>query len=459
MDEIENRGRGSTERWSDPEDPAASEEPETNQRRARSEWHPPKGLLLLLIAVVALCIFILAYLRDESAPWDEDLRRPVFIQQQQDMSAPARMKTMLVAAAKVNTSDPAALAPWTADIAKTAALLDRHGPVLDNFRDLLEEKPEEWEPRSLLWKVDNFASDPAWPAVMMIKEAECAHLARRGQEELAFLCACDLLVLASLLERIDAWPNFMDRAMELQERGTQLLARLLSRTQLGEEKLRRLQEDEFNQWQPKVETLRAAMDGFYSFERKLLLGPDGDEPPLPLWYLPARSGSRIFFKPNATLRLFAESFRELKNESNRSAFSRANQIESRLLSRGLSGGANRSGEDYFAARIPGYASLLDRFSLARTRHGMVLTLFGIRRYVQKESRLPAKLEDLAPRYLSAVPLDNFSGEPLRYDAKRGLIWSVGTNFKDEGGRPTEIPMSDSEEPTIEIGIGLARKGS
>ena len=60
--------------------------------------------------------------------------------------------------------------------------------------------------------------------------------------------------------------------------------------------------------------------------------------------------------------------------------------------------------------------------------------------------------------MSAVPLDNFSGEPQRYDFKRGLIWSVGTNFKDENGRPTENPLSDPEEPTVEIGIGVAKAG-
>ncbi len=83
----------------------------------------------------------------------------------------------------------------------------------------------------------------------------------------------------------------------------------------------------------------------------------------------------------------------------------------------------------------------------------------MRRHVQREQRLPAKLDDLVPRYLPAVPLDTFSGEPLRYDPIRGLIWSVGMDFKDEGGRLTEIPMGDPNEPTVGIGIGVARKGS
>src|SRR6185503_19973711 len=131
-------------------------------------------------------------------------------------------------------------------------------------------------------------ADPAWRNVILLKEAEAAHLARRGQEEAAFLSACDLVVLGCLLERLDAWPEFMDRAMELHHHGTRTLARLVTVTRLPDDRLRRLQEDEFRQWAPSVERLTAAMDRFYSFERKLLLGPDGDERPVPLWYLPAR---------------------------------------------------------------------------------------------------------------------------------------------------------------------------
>lgn len=430
-----------------------------SQSRPRSKWRPLKPLTLVLMLVVLVFIVTLALLRDEPVPWDDDLRRTVQTPQQQDVSAPVRMKAMLTAAAKVPVNDAVVLSPWVEDVEKVGALLNNHGPVLDNLRDLLEEKREEWEPRSLLWKMENFAADAAWTGVVLLKEAECAYLARRGHEEPAFHAACDLLVLANLIVQVHAWPNFMDRALELQEHGTRALARLLSLTQLDGDKLHRLQEEEFKPWAPTVEQLKDAMDGFYLFERKLLLGPEGDEPPLPLWYLPARSGSRIFFKPNTTLRLFAGSFRELKNEAGRTAFSRASQIEHRLLSRGLDGGANHSGEDYFAARIRAYASLLDRSALARTRHGLVMALFGVRYHVQREKSLPAKLDDLVPHYLPTVPLDSFSGEALRYDAKRGLIWSVGIDFKDDGGRPTEIPMSDHDEPTVVIGVATAKAGT
>lgn len=459
MHHDKNRGRHTGGRGSAAEeDGAADSAPGAagNRRRSRPPWKTPPGLTLFLLAVLALLILSVIYLRDEPEPWDDDLRRPVFVQPQPDMSAPGRMKAMLTGAAKLPKNDPAALSPWTEPLEKVAGLLDRHAPALDNLRDLLEEKPEEWEPRSPLWKFENFAADAAWRNVILLKEAESAHLARRGQEEPAFLAACDLLVLGCLLERLDAWPEFMNRAMELHEHGTRTLARLLAMTRLPDDRLRRLQEEEFGQWAPSVEKLSAAMDGFYCFERKLLLGPDGDDPPVPLWYLPARSGSRIFFKPRATLRLFAESFRELKSETGRTAFSRTNRIDSRVLAGSLTGGANRSGEDYFGVRIRAYTAMLDRNALERARHAIVQTLFAARRFVLRESRLPAKLEELVPRYLAALPLDPFSGEPLRYKAAGGLIYSVGLNFKDEGGRVSAVPLADEDEPTAGLGVGVAK---
>lgn len=464
MDRKPQRTRPKQDRWFDGE-PSDAPAPRkgVNERRAAARWHAPKGLTLALIMSLGILLLALIYLRDEPVPWEDDLLRPIFTGQLRDMSAPGRMKMMLLAAARIPGAGKTPLDPWTADLDALGNHLEEHGAVLDNFRDLLDEKPEEWEPRSTLWQVEDFGAAPAWKGVMELKEIEAVHLARRGQEEPAFLAACDLLVLAALLERLDAWPSFLDRSLELHARGTETVARLLARTHLPEEKLRRLQEEEFQPWGPSVERLATAMDGFYAFERKLLLGPGDGEPPVPPGYLPARSTWRIFFKPCATLRLFTEGFRELKNAAGHIALVRPEQIGSRLLRReragGLLGGANRDGEDYFAGRIRHYEVLPERNALARARHAIVLTLFAARRFVHRELRLPARLEELKPRYLAVMPFDPFSGESLRYDAARSLVYSVGLNLKDDGGRPTAIPLADPQEPTAEIGIAVARPGA
>jgi hypothetical protein len=62
--------------------------------------------------------------------------------------------------------------------------------------------------------------------------------------------------------------------------------------------------------------------------------------------------------------------------------------------------------------------------------------FALAAYQRDNGRYPAKLDDLAPKYLARVPGDIFSGKALIYrPAKKGyLLYSVGVNGKDEGGR-------------------------
>jgi hypothetical protein len=54
-------------------------------------------------------------------------------------------------------------------------------------------------------------------------------------------------------------------------------------------------------------------------------------------------------------------------------------------------------------------------------------------YKRDKKQLPPSLNALAPDYIDAVPADPFDGQPIRYDVKRGLIYSVGRNLKDDGG--------------------------
>jgi hypothetical protein len=62
--------------------------------------------------------------------------------------------------------------------------------------------------------------------------------------------------------------------------------------------------------------------------------------------------------------------------------------------------------------------------------------FALAAYHRDHGRYPAKLDALAPAYLKAVPNDLFSGKPLVYKPsdKGYLLYSVGPNGKDDGGR-------------------------
>ncbi len=62
--------------------------------------------------------------------------------------------------------------------------------------------------------------------------------------------------------------------------------------------------------------------------------------------------------------------------------------------------------------------------------------FALAAYRADTGRYPAKLDDLAPKYLATVPADIFNGKPLIYKPteKGYLFYSVGANGKDEEGR-------------------------
>jgi hypothetical protein len=62
--------------------------------------------------------------------------------------------------------------------------------------------------------------------------------------------------------------------------------------------------------------------------------------------------------------------------------------------------------------------------------------FALAAFQRDHQRYPQKLADLAPRYLAEVPSDIFSGKELIYRPSRQgyLLYSVGVNGKDDGGR-------------------------
>jgi hypothetical protein len=424
------------------------------------DWRPRGWVTITLVLLLGFLLLALSYLRDEAVPWDQDLMGPISATTNKDISAPVRIKTMLNGTSKMNLTALAGKPPWEWDTPTLATLLETHSAVLDNFRDLLEEKQEQWHPSSALWWIEDFGNSPAWQEIILLKQVEAAYLSRREQEEAAFVAALDLAVLAHLLERIYAWPSFMRRSFDLQYHSAQSVAMLLKNTRLSAEKLHRIQEDECRPWAPLESALSEAMEGYYSFEKRLIVGPRPGEPPLPPNSLPARSGW-LYFKPNATLHLFSTSFRALKDEALLTPFARLDTIgtrtihHSRMNNHGFTG-PNQSGEEYFYKRIQDYLPMLDDHSQASARHALIMTLFAIRGHIAKNGALPLSLDDLVPDFLPKPIFDPYSNEPLRYDSAKGLIYSVGAGLKDNGGRPTPIPFGDSAVPTLEIGISIAR---
>lgn len=77
--------------------------------------------------------------------------------------------------------------------------------------------------------------------------------------------------------------------------------------------------------------------------------------------------------------------------------------------------------------------LLDEFAQCITAHRLTLLQIAIRRYELDHDKLPARLDELVPKYLPAVPTDPFANAPMRWDPTKQALYSVGLDFTDNGG--------------------------
>jgi hypothetical protein len=60
-------------------------------------------------------------------------------------------------------------------------------------------------------------------------------------------------------------------------------------------------------------------------------------------------------------------------------------------------------------------------------------LLALKAYKLETGKLPATLAELVPEYLDSVPLDDYDGQPMRYNAAKKVVYSVGKDLKDDGG--------------------------
>lgn len=86
-----------------------------------------------------------------------------------------------------------------------------------------------------------------------------------------------------------------------------------------------------------------------------------------------------------------------------------------------------------------------------TLDALILTArtgLACRVYKSRTGEYPEDLKTLVPGLLTAVPVDPFTGKPLVYrrEGKGFIVYSVGSNLKDDGGRSTwEIPQMVMEK--------------
>ena len=103
--------------------------------------------------------------------------------------------------------------------------------------------------------------------------------------------------------------------------------------------------------------------------------------------------------------------------------------------------------DQLASGTEGFNKRVATFETVRR---LAFTAIALHRHRLKQGRFPESLGALVPEFLAEVPRDFMDGQPLRYKLQpdgKFLLWSVGEDFKDDGGDPTPVtPPGASETP-------------
>lgn len=409
---------------------------------------------LLAASMAAFVVMVLAwvYLQDEKAVIDSDLTPEPPLSGVVPPRAPDRLRLALDACQTVEVIDQVGKPAWDWETPLLSRTVQANAAAFDNVRDMLSE--DDWQTRHPAWQSTDLSTEPQWDALGIAKSAAVAYFARRGEEQAALQTALDLATFAKRLQGIYRWPNYYARGIELHQRACEAIAELLRTTRVNSYQLGQFQ-FQFERAAPSDAMLHEALKSYYQFERRLIVGLRPGDP----WDelappLPANRHGRLFFKPNTTLRIFYRAFKGFEDEVLSAPYARIDPLHAIIGQQGqLDGHAlspNAHGQRYAHQRLWTYGQLVERQGLQSARHLIVLTLFAVRRYEQDRGHPPKVLSDLVPGYFTELPNDPYSGKPLNYDVARGLIYSVGTDVRDNGGALTHIPLSDSREPTVSI---------
>ena len=114
------------------------------------------------------------------------------------------------------------------------------------------------------------------------------------------------------------------------------------------------------------------------------------------------------------------------------------EVAKRFLEKNYSGKARGEavGNILISLMLPAFDKVIDAADRAQQTFDTVAVAYAMVWYQRANGRYPDSLVKLAPTYLKAIPGDLFSGKELVYrtEANGFLLYSVGVNGTDDGGR-------------------------
>src|SRR5690606_15517635 len=105
---------------------------------------------------------------------------------------------------------------------------------------------------------------------------------------------------------------------------------------------------------------------------------------------------------------------------------------------------NRWLDLYAYVLLPSLGRAVEADFRCRTEMHLAAAALAVAAYrADNDGRWPDSLEALVPNYLPELPRDAMAhgAPPIRYDAARRILWSVGTDTEDDGGDATSTRAS------------------
>jgi hypothetical protein len=114
--------------------------------------------------------------------------------------------------------------------------------------------------------------------------------------------------------------------------------------------------------------------------------------------------------------------------------------------------------EFSATFLPSTGILLKREAEFATNLRLASMALVVERFRLTQDRLPENLNELVPKFLSTVPDDPFDGQPLRYHrlAKGYVIYSIGADGHDDGGREKPADWKSADKTTYDITFTVER---
>jgi hypothetical protein len=95
--------------------------------------------------------------------------------------------------------------------------------------------------------------------------------------------------------------------------------------------------------------------------------------------------------------------------------------------------------------LPSLTRVAEQDLRLRAHLDLARTALAIERHRLATGEIPAELGQLVPRYLDAVPIDPFDGQPIRYRRTEPgyILYSILADGQDNGGRAFDQDSPDA----------------